>query len=242
MTPLWVSAFLDFPPEAYDDGVAFWCGVTGYEVSTPSGDHGEYASLDPPTGDAHVWMQRLGSGSPRVHLDLHVESPRQAADRAAALGAREVADRGIVVMASPGGFPFCLVGHPSSHVAPAAEWPGGHRSIVDQVCLDIPDEQYDVETAFWQQLTGRERVPSSGHPEFERLVRPGGQTLQLLLQRLDEPTGEVRSHLDLACTDRTAETARHAALGATVVGRHPDWTVMADPAGSAYCITDREPA
>lgn len=241
MTPSWVSAFLDLPPAAYDDGVRFWCGATGYDLSTPSGEQGEYASLDPRVGDPHLWVQRLGSGRPRVHLDLHVGSPREAADRAASLGAREVAEAGIVVMASPGGLPFCLVGHPSSQVAPAVEWPGGHRSVVDQVCLDIPEERYDEEAAFWQRLTGRDRVPSAGHPEFERLVRPEGQALHLLLQRLGERAGDVRAHLDLACSDRPAETTRHAALGATVVARCPGWTVLADPAGSAYCLTDREP-
>ena len=40
---------------------------------------------------------------------------------------------------------------------------------------------------------------------------------------------------------RAAETVRHESLGAEVVSRHDWWTVLRDPTGSAYCITDRDP-
>jgi hypothetical protein len=50
------------------------------------------------------------------------------------------------------------------------------------------------------------------------------------------------AHLDLGTTDREAETVRHRALGASVVTREEFWTVLTDPAGLAYCITDRDPA
>lgn len=241
MTPFWISAFLDLAPEAYDGGAAFWSGVTGWEVSPVRGGAGEFATLQPPTGDDHLRVQRLVSGRSRVHLDLHVGDPRTAADRAVALGAREVADLGYVVLASPGGFPFCLVTHPASTPATATTWRGGHRSLVDQVCLDIPGELHDREVAFWQEVTGRELAPSPGHPEFQRLVRPDDQPMHLLLQRLEQPLGAVRAHLDLATTDRAAETVRHVALGAREVATHDEWTVLTDPAGSAYCITGRVP-
>ena len=52
----------------------------------------------------------------------------------------------------------------------------------------------------------------------------------------------MAAHLDLGTTDREAETARHLALGASVVAREEFWTVLTDPAGLAYCITDRDPA
>jgi hypothetical protein len=61
------------------------------------------------------------------------------------------------------------------------------------------------------------------------------------VQRLGETAGVVRGHLDLGCSDRAAETDRHLALGATHVETYDAWTVLADPAGSAYCITDRAP-
>ena len=156
-----------------------------------------------------------------------------------ALGAVEVADRGHVVLSSPGGFPFCFVGHPASRPAPASVWPGGHRTLVDQVCLDIPADEFQRELAFWLAVTGREPVPSI-RSEFQRLRRPVDQGLELLVQRLDEG-GEVRAHVDLGCSDRAAETERHLGLGATHVESFDAWTVLADPTGSAYCITDRAP-
>ena len=63
----------------------------------------------------------------------------------------------------------------------------------------------------------------------------------MLFQRLDEPTGPVRAHADVACVDRVATLARHLAAGATVVVERQGWTVMADPVGRVYCLTDRSP-
>lgn len=242
MTPFWISAFLDLAADDHAAGLRFWREVTGWSVSPVRGEAAEFVTLLPASGDDHLRVQRLSSGRSRLHLDLHVDDPRAAADRAVSLGAREVTDVGYVVLRSPGGFPFCLVTHPASTPAPATTWPGGHRSAVDQVCLDVPSELHDRELAFWQALTGRQVSGFPGHPEFRRLDRPAGQALQLLVQRLDEPLGEVRAHLDLACSDVAAETARHEALGARVVASHDWWTVMTDPTGAAYCLTDREPA
>ena len=239
----WMSAFLDLAPDRFDDGAAFWCGVTGHRLSAARGPNAEFATLVPPAGDDHLRVQRLGEGPNRIHLDLHVEDPQRAAADAVSLGAGVTvrAEAGFVVMASPGGFPFCFVHHPASRPAAPATWPGGHRSAVDQVCLDIPAAGYDAECDFWQRLTGWELRVSPSHQEFRRLIRPSGQPLQLLLQRLGDDDGPVRAHLDLATSDRDAETARHVALGATVLDVRPGWTVLADPAGSAYCITDRTP-
>jgi hypothetical protein len=238
--PFWTSASVDLAPEA-PSTAEFWSGVTGYRPSLVRDEDGEYVTLLPPAGDEHLFVQRLGTGSSRLHLDLHVGDPVEAAAQAGRLGARVVAERGYVVMDSPGGLPFCFVTQSASEPAPAATWPGGHRSVVDQVCLDIPSSSYDAECDFWWRLTGWEPRVSADHAEFRRLVRPPGQPLQLLLQRLGEAGGPVRAHLDLATTDRAAETERHVALGAEVQEVADGWTVLVDPAGSAYCITDRTP-
>ncbi|WP_432477423.1 VOC family protein [Nocardioides sp. GXQ0305] len=242
MTPFWVSGFVDLEPAAYDAGLAFWRDVTGWSVSGTRGEDDEFVSLVPPVGDPHLRLQRLGSGPSRIHVDLHVDDPRAAADRAVALGAREVVDLGHVVMASPGGFPFCTVAHRAAERAPATVWPEGHTSLVDQVCIDVPDELYDREQEFWQELTGSGLEPSPRHPEFRWLTPVDGHGARLLLQRLDDPRGEVRGHLDLSTTDRAAEAARHEALGATRVADFDIWTLLADPAGLAYCVTDRVPS
>lgn len=239
----WMSAFLDLAADRFEQGVPFWARVTGYAVSPSRGHLEEFATLVPPDGDDFLRVQRLGHGPHRLHLDLHVPDPVTAAADAEALGAQvEVRHhRGYVVMTSPGGFTFCFVTHPASRAVTPATWPGGHTSVVDQVCLDIPDLVYDEERAFWQRVTGWELRPSPGHPEFERLVRPPGHPFHLLLQRLGDADGRVRAHLDLAVSDRRAETERHVALGAEVLEVWPHWTVLADVAGSTYCLTDRAP-
>lgn len=182
-----------------------------------------------------------GGGSARIHLDLHVADPVSAAGQLTALGAEVVCDdRGYVEMTSPGGLVFCLVTHPAETRPPPRRWPGGHVSLVDQVCLDIAGSAYAAECEFWAAATGwelRHQAPS----EFSNLARPAGLPLRLLMQRLDDEPEAVRAHLDLATDNRVAETARHLALGAQVIGAGRVWTVLRDPAGSSYCLTDRDP-
>lgn len=237
----WSSAFIDVPEGPFEETVAFWAAVTGWPPSARRGRDGEFLTLQPPDGtDDHLRLQRLRSGEARIHLDVHVPDPRAEADRAVALGATEVADEGHVVLESPGGLTFCLVSHPASRPAPPSRWPDLSTSLVDQVCLDVPRASYDRETGFWQQLLGWDRTGSSFR-EFERLVRPDGQALRVLLQRLDDDDGPTRAHLDVACSSRDREVVRHASLGARVLDERAAWTVLADPAGLRYCLTDRAP-
>lgn len=242
MTPFWISSFIDMPARSFDRGIAFWQQVTGYSLSAPRGDHREFATLVPPAGDDHLRVQRLADGAPRVHLDLHVADPRASADRAVTLGAEEVADLGHVVMTSPGGMVFCFVSHRASTPTVPATWPDGTTSIVDQVCLDIPQAAYEEECAFWEALTGWPMLGGEAPDEFRSLHRPPEVPLRLLLQRLDETSGQVRAHLDLACDDRAAEVRRHARLGAELLHEFAGWTVLRDPSGASYCVTDRHPA
>jgi hypothetical protein len=240
MTPSGLTAFLDFAPSSYDEGVAFWSAVTGYRATAARGEHGEFATLVPPDGDPFLRVQRLGRGPDGLHLDLHVGDPRTAAEDAVRLGARELADFGYYVMASPGGFVFCLVGDAGS-TRPVGDTShaDGHTSVLDQVCIDVPASIFDSECAFWAGVTGRELRDSPTHAEFRRLLRPPGQHLELLLQRLDDETGAVRAHFDWSTSDREAEVARHERLGARIVAERGHWTVLADPLGRDYCITDR---
>ncbi|MDT3445737.1 MULTISPECIES: VOC family protein [unclassified Pseudofrankia] len=231
---VWLTAFLDFPAERFERGVAFWRAVTATTLSPPRGEAGEFATLVPPDGDAFLRVQRLGDGPARVHLDVH----RVGQDFA--------------IRRSPGGFVFCEVHEGESARPKPVAWPGGpagsrgdsagsgHTSLVDQVCLDIPAGRFDEECAFWAGQTGWE-VRTGSRPEFRVLARPAGIPLRILLQRLDEPDGPMRAHLDLATTDRAAETRRHQDLGATVHSHGPAWTTLRDPTGLPYCITDRDP-
>ena len=240
MTPFWMSAFLDVPAADHARSTEFWSAVTGTTPSPPRGPDGEFTTLVPPDGDDHLRVQRVGDGPARIHLDLHVVDPRAAADEAAARGAREVADHGFVVMTSPGGLTFCLVSHPASTRSAAPTWPGGHASLVDQVCIDVAPAAYDAELAFWSATTGWPVHDRDGRSEFARIGAPAAHPLQLLVQRRDDGDEPTSAHLDLGTSPggRPGEVARHEQLGATVQRVMDGWTVMRDPAGMAYCVTD----
>lgn len=203
--------------------------------------------VDSPSPSLHRDVQ-AGSASPSAdrdlqvgsHLDLHVDDVPGGARRAVGLGAAVLGDEGSLVrLRSPAGIVFCLVRWSGEAVRPRpATWPGGQRSLVDQMCLDIPDAVFDAEAGFWAALTGWERRHSPGS-EFDHLARPAGMPLRLLLQRIG--TAVAGMHLDLACDGVPAEVDRQVALGATVVRVTRQWTTLRDPAGREYCVTGRAP-
>lgn len=237
----WVWAFLDTPREDAGRSWAFWSTVTGWPLSARRGDTGELATLLPATGDPWVRLQAVDEGG-GVHLDLDVDDPAAAAVQAQRLGAREVRRSDgdtVVVLTSPGGQAFCLTtwaraGSPSRQVR------DGARELLDQVCLDIPMQAWDREVAFWADLTGWPYAESP-EPEFAFLERPPALPVRLLLQRLEEPAGVVRAHVDCACADRAASRRRHEAAGAVVEQERGFWSVLRDPVGRRYCLTDRSP-
>jgi glyoxalase superfamily protein len=241
----WLTIFLDFPPGAFWPGVAFWREVTGSRLSPLRGTSGEFATLLPPAGDACLRVQRVASGSGGCHLDLHTDgSLRDAADRAAGLGAavRHAGD-GLILADSPGGFTFCLVGWDGEATVPdPVRVDSAGEARADQLCLDIPAADYDRECSFWSALTGCE-LRAGSRPEFCSLARPEGMPVRLLLQRLDDAPagGRVTGHVDFACADRRRLAGAHAAAGARILAEYPGWTVLADPTGREYCLTDRDP-
>jgi len=112
-------------------------------------------------------------------------------------------------------------------------------SRLDQVCLDVAPEGYEVEKSFWTALTGWELHPDA-QPEFDLLVPPLGLPIRILLQRLGND-GASSAHVDLACSNIEAARSWHERCGARVVGRWPHWIVMMDPTGGTYCLTARDP-
>jgi Glyoxalase-like domain len=234
----WLTAFLDTAEEQAEVAESFWSRVTGYHLSPRRGARGEFASLLPPEGDPHVKVQTVVQSPPAgLHLDVHTDDVRALAAWAEELGASaSYLDAGYVVCGSPGGMTFCVVDHPASRAAEPAVWPGG-RSMVDQLCLDIPPSQWESECRFWADLTGWELVDEKPEREFRRLRRPVGLSLQLLLQRLDDEQSVVSGHLDLGADDYLAEAERHLVLGAADVRRTPHWVTLLDPTGRIYCVT-----
>lgn len=240
----WITASLDDPATpAGEQAEQFWLEVTGTRLSPRRGSSQEFATLLPPDADAFLRVQRVLSDQPGVHLDLHVEDPAAAVDAVVAAGARIEAERDVVVLSSPGGMVFCVVGHRGEARRPQpVVGPGGRRSLVDQVCLDIPAEAFEREAAFWAAVTGWP-LQQGSRPEFSYLERPPTMPLRLLLQRLDQvgPGQQVRAHLDLASDDRHAEAQAHEDLGATIVRITQGWTTLRDPVGRLYCVTGRDP-
>ncbi|GIE28205.1 hypothetical protein Ait01nite_012500 [Actinoplanes italicus] len=231
MAVRWVTAFLDSPSRVAEP---FWLAVTGWSMSARRGG-GMFATLLPESGDACLRVQVVGDGPARAHLDLHVDDVEDAARLAVVAGARVTfAEPGLVVLRSPAGIAFCLVSWEGE-----AQRPGWSHSVVDQVCLDIPDAVYEREAAFWTAVTGW-GLRATDLPEFSFLRGPAGMAVRLMLQRIGPGVPGV--HVDLACDDVDAEVARHVGLGARVVRRVPgDWTTLADPAGREYCVTGRSP-
>lgn len=234
----WVTGFLDSPSMVAEP---FWLAVTGSAMSSRRGG-GAFATLVPAVGDACLRVQLIGgSQAPKAHVDLHVAGVAAAAGEAVALGAARVsAEPGLEVLRSPAGVSFCLVEWAGEAVRPEpVRWPGGQRSVVDQLCLDVPAAAYDAEVAFWAALTGWE-WSASDLPEFGFLSGGPQLPLRFLMQRLG--SGPAGVHLDFACDGVDAEVARHVGLGASVVRRVPgDWTTLRDPVGRLYCVTGRAP-
>jgi hypothetical protein len=232
-SPAWIQVFLDVPAAELDPAVAFWTAVTGWPASERRGEEGQFLTLLPPAGSSYVKLQAV-DGPAGVHLDLDSVDRPAAIERARGLGATTAwTYRDVEVMRSPGGFTFCqtlLDGEPSL-VRDGA-------TILDQVCLDVPSDEWESEVAFWRDLTGR-GLQEATAPGFVRLVTEGQP--RILLQRLGEAAGPVRAHPDLASGDRAADTEAHVRLGASVVGVHGYWTVLTAPGGQVYCLTDRDP-
>lgn len=237
---------LDLPSASLDATLAFWRHVTGTGLSPWRGERDEYATLLAPDGDDFLRVQRF-EGGPRVHLDLHVgddAAVRSGLVRALALGAAlEYDAEAHVVLSSPGGYVFCVV-REGEHVRRPSPVPVSGEpasALVDQLCLDVPAGLFDDEVAFWASFTGW-AARAGSRSEFVVLERGPGMPLRIMLQRLGEdPRRSVSAHLDLATTGRSVVERAHVAAGARVVAAGPRWTVLVDPAGSPYCLTDRSP-
>jgi hypothetical protein len=237
----WCHAVIDAPGDDHAVLADFWGRALGWPAGDPWPGHPELLSFEPPAGTAYVHLQ-LVEGSPGVHVDLESEAPDVTVQHAVALGAEIVAERDRWrTLRSPGGLPFCVLSA-REHEPPAPmTLPDGHRVRLVQVCVDSPAVVHDAEVDFWRALLAG-RWAGSGAPEFAgKWHDDEGSPIQLLFQRLDEPAGRVRAHLDLGSDDVPAEVRRLGGLGATEIGPGRGWHVMRDPAGQLFCVTENSP-
>ncbi|MFC5815261.1 VOC family protein [Nonomuraea harbinensis] len=83
----------------------------------------------------------------------------------------------------------------------------------------------------------RLRAQGIDDPEDDPTVLVEGGPPRLWFQRVPErKAGKNRLHLDLQAEDREAEVERLAGLGAAVLDRREEWTVLADPEGNEFCV------
>jgi hypothetical protein len=238
----WLHVFVDVPAEAHGAAASFWGEALGWPAGEPWRRHPEFRSFEPPSGRAYVHLQEIG-GPARVHLDIEADDIETTTQRAVALGAEVAAKQvGWVTLSSPGGLPFCVVPTGKDQPPEPVGWPDGHRTRLVQVCVDSPASVHEAEVTFWRGLLPG-RWADSGSPEFAgKWHDDAGSPVQLLFQRLDEPDGTTRAHIDLGTDGLDGEVRRLVDLGADDVGRgHGGWHVLRDPAGSAFCVTLNSP-
>lgn len=84
------------------------------------------------------------------------------------------------------------------------------------------------------------RLASQGlTPESDPTVAVDGPGPTLFFQEVPEPNAaKNRVHLDIETDDRRAEVERLTANGATVFAAFDTWTVLQDPEGNEFCLTD----
>jgi hypothetical protein len=77
-------------------------------------------------------------------------------------------------------------------------------------------------------------------PESDPNVAVDGPGPTLFFQEVPEPkVAKNRLHLDIEVGDRPVEVERLIAKGATVFAQFDSWTVLQDPEGNEFCLTDQ---
>ena len=243
MVVRWLTVFIDRPEATFPAAADFWQRVTGSTLSPVRGVHGQFATLLPAEGDAHIRIQRVDRGPGGTHLDVHTDDRSRMVERAIDLGATLVEAHPVPILRSPGGYTWCVVGS-HGEATPSAPFvgPSGAPSRLDQVCLDIAPDHFDTEVRFWSALLDWTATRSTTRPEFASVTRLESLPLRLLFQRLHEGGAPTTGHLDVAAGERVDDVvADHVAAGAEVETREWPWTVLRDPSGHRYCVTPREP-
>jgi predicted enzyme related to lactoylglutathione lyase len=109
-----------------------------------------------------------------------------------------------------------------------------HYSRLCAVLIDCRTSDLDAAARFWGEALGRAVDPNhpSSRGNYRMLATPPDEPI-VEIQRVDHPS---RVHLDIESDDITAEVARLAKLGATVVERLERWVVMEAPTGQRFCV------
>ncbi|MEV0647391.1 VOC family protein [Phytomonospora sp. NPDC050363] len=107
-----VAAVVDAPPTVHDRELAFWRDALGRPFS-PADGHPEFQVAPLGSVDFEILVQELGSGEPRVHLDVITDDLDAEVTRLEALGAKRVRQIGeLWILRDPAGLPFCVIAAP----------------------------------------------------------------------------------------------------------------------------------
>ena len=238
----WIHAVIDVPAQHYPRTGEFWTCASGWPLGDSWPGHPELRSFEPPSGAPYLHLQRI-DGPPRVHLDVESPTPDYTVDQAMRLGGRLEAEHDRWrTLRSPGGLPFCVLPAVDHAPPPPVSFSDGHRARIVQICIDSPTALHDAEVTFWRALLPGRWVASPASEFAGKWHDDAGSPLQLLFQRLEEPTGQVRAHLDHGTDDLTVEVRRLVECGARDVGPgRRGWHVLADPTGLPFCVTANSP-
>ncbi len=103
---------IDAADADHDRELAFWQGALGTPMSQVQ-RFPEYHWAGLPGAQLSLLVQRLDTGSPRVHLDIHTDDLEAEVSRLEGLGARRViTTNGWWIMEDPAGLPFCVIPEP----------------------------------------------------------------------------------------------------------------------------------
>ena len=94
---------------------------------------------------------------------------------------------------------------------------------------------------FWSLATGYET--KSSNTWFAHLIPEGTGLKHIFIIKVPEgKTAKNRCHVDFDTDDRVGEVERLVSAGATKVADHTlhgfTWTVMQDPEGNEFCVSD----
>jgi hypothetical protein len=103
-----LKVVIDAPPDLHDQELAFWQGALGQELPRVYSE--EYHGAFLRGHDLMLLTQRLESGSPRIHLDIHTDDLNAEVARLERLGARRVQQvQAWWTMRDPAGLLFCVL-------------------------------------------------------------------------------------------------------------------------------------
>lgn len=229
---------VDVPDTDHDAAVTYWASaLDGHDGGT--GD-GPFTHLHGVRSPIAVHVQRVeDAGSGRYHLDLAADDVDAEVARLVALGATVVDADVCTVLRDPAGLLLCVCG-------PQGAEEGLRPGVTDAprlhlVVLDVPTDLVGAVVRFWSEALALGVHPVGGrfaaYTFLGEAAAPAPDGFGVLVQ--DIGAGEARIHVDLHVptpADRDREVARLEALGASRVGAHDRWVVLAAPGGHLHCI------